>query len=95
MSTPAAPPAEPDAATLDRLLTDVDDAGYWTEHLVLCADLVVGPAVEKHMAGMQDGQCAQFLLEEAKVASVKLRRAIEVLSAHLKAGNERPGGPLT
>ena len=90
MSTPAAPAA----AELDRLLTDVDDAGYWTEHLVLCADLVVGPAVEKHMAGMQDGQCAQFLLEEAKAASVKLRRAIEALAVHLRAGNERPGGPV-
>jgi hypothetical protein len=45
------------------------------------------------MAGMQDGQCAQFLLEEAKVASVKMRRAIEALSKHLRAGNDRPGGP--
>ncbi len=64
MSTAAAPAA----AELDRLLTDLDDAGHWTEHLVLCAELVVGPMVEKHMAGLQDGQCAQFLLEEAKVA---------------------------
>lgn len=85
----AATPAE-----LGRLLTEVDDAGYWTEHLMLCADLVIGPMIDKHMAGLQDGQCAQFLLEETKAATVRMRRAADALATYLKAGAQRPGGPV-
>lgn len=87
MSTTASAPAE-----FDRLLTEVDDAGYWSEHLLLCAELVIGPMIDKHMAGLQDGQCAQFLLEETKAATVRMRRAVDALATHLRAGAERPGG---
>lgn len=84
----AATPAE-----LDRMITDLDDAGYWAEHLMQCADLILTPMIDKHMAGLQDGQCAQFLLEETKVATVRVRKAIDALATHLRAGGERPGGP--
>jgi hypothetical protein len=98
-------PPKPVAGTCDRFprhhdsgppVDTLDDAGCWTQLLVQCADTVFAgysDILEKERGRSQDAECLQFLLEEAKVASNRVREAAEALSEHLKAGNARPGGP--
>ena len=76
------PPADPETA---RLVRELNDAGYWTEHLVLTADVVSGGVLECPVPAnaTADGAALVFLLEEAKCASVRVRDAVDKLAEHL------------
>ena len=56
------------------LVEELNDAAYWTEHLVLAADLVAFGVVDADspVKGVADAMVLQFLPEEAKVASVRV-----------------------
>lgn len=70
---------------LAGLMTEVNDAAYWSEHLVLTADVVSDgvldcPVPARHLG---DGIALCFLLEEAKCSTSRLRDAVDALAKHL------------
>ena len=73
------------APDLQALLEEVNDAAYWSEHLVLCADVVSDgvPECPVPASATADGAALVFLLEEAKCASVRARDAVDKLAEHL------------
>ena len=79
---PTAGDAEREVADLVKGL---NDAAYWTENLVLAADLVAFGAVNANnsVKGMADSTVPQFLLEEAKVASVRVAEVTDDLADRL------------
>jgi hypothetical protein len=74
-----------DVPDLAALLREVDDAAYWSEHLVLAADVVSAGVLECLVPAKatSDGIALTFLLEEAKCATVRLRDAVDGLARHL------------
>ena len=87
-STPA-PAVGKEAA---RLFRELDNAGYWVEHLVLCADLVSGPVLDCPMPAraLADGKALEFLLEEAKAATTRVRDATDALVKLLDVDTDYP-----
>ena len=81
-TTERPPAVDPETA---RLVRELNDAAYWTEHLVLCADVVSGgvPECLVPASATADGAALVFLLEEAKCASVRVRDAVDALARHL------------
>jgi hypothetical protein len=77
-------PAEP-RPDLQALLEEVDDAAYWSEHLVLTADVVSHGVLDCPVPAraMSDGIALGFLLEEAKCSTSRLRDAVDKLADHL------------
>lgn len=79
------PAAAAGAPGLAALLKEVNDAAYRSEHLVLCADVVSGGVLECPIPAKAtaDGLALDFLLEEAKCLTVRLRDAVDELAGHL------------
>jgi hypothetical protein len=78
----AARAADPETA---RLLRELNDAGYWAEHLILTGDVVAGPVLDCPIPAKaaSDGIALAFLLEEAKCSSLRVREATEKLAGRL------------
>jgi hypothetical protein len=76
------PAADPETA---RLLRELNDAGYWCEHLILTADVVAGGVLDCPIPAKatSDGIALAFLLEEAKCSSLRVREATEKLAGRL------------
>jgi hypothetical protein len=70
---------------LQALLEEVNTAAYWSEHLVLCADVVSNGVLNAPIParGLADGTALTFLLEEAKCSTGQLRDAVDKLAEHL------------
>ncbi len=81
--------ADPEAA---RLFRELDNAGYWVEHLVLCADVVSGPVLDCPMPAraLADGKALEFCLEEAKAATTRVRDATDALVKLLDVDTDYP-----
>ena len=84
-----APAAGKEAA---RLFRELDNAGYWVEHLVLCADLVSGPVLGSTVPArmLADGKALEFLLEEVKAATTRVRDATDALVKLLNVDTDYP-----
>ncbi len=87
-STPV-PSVEKETA---RLFRELDNAGYWVEHLVLCADVVSGPVLDCPVPtrALADGTALEFLLEEAKAATTRVRDATDALVRLLGVDTDYP-----
>ncbi len=85
-------PATPAAQETARLFRELDNAGYWVEHLILCADLVAGPVLDCPMPAraLADGEALEFLLEEAKAATTRVRDATDALVKLLGVDTDYP-----
>ncbi len=79
------PAPDGDALDLAALVEAVNDAAYWSEHLVLCADVVSDGVLDcpAPARGLADGTALTFLLEEAKCSTARLRDAVDELARHL------------
>ena len=80
-----APTAGDAGRDVTDLVEELNDAAYWTEDLVLAADLVAFGVVnaDSSVKGMADSTVLQFLLEEAKVASVRVAEVSDDLADRL------------
>lgn len=83
-SAPAAGRTEADPE-LARLAREIDTAGYWAEHLILCADIIAGGVLDSRLPcrDLADGQALQFCLEEGKCSINRLREASDALARRL------------
>ena len=70
---------------LQALLEEINDAAYWSEHLVLTADIVADGVLDCPVPAraLADGIALGFLLDEAKCSTSRLRDAVDELARHL------------